>query len=33
MSKRLSTAVVEFLKVWGLLTLIVIVGFAVPTST
>ena len=29
MSKRLSTAVVEFLKVWGLLTLIVIVGFAV----
>ncbi len=29
MSKRLSTAVVEFLKVWGLLTLIVIVGFVV----
>ncbi|TMA79351.1 MAG: TAXI family TRAP transporter solute-binding subunit, partial [Deltaproteobacteria bacterium] len=29
MSKRLSTAVVEFLRVWGLLTLIVIVGFVV----
>ncbi len=29
MSKHLSTAVVEFLKVWGLLTLIVIVGFVV----
>jgi TRAP transporter TAXI family solute receptor len=29
MSKRLSTAVVEFLKVWGLLTLIVVVGFVV----
>jgi TRAP transporter TAXI family solute receptor len=29
MSKRLSTAVVEFLKVWGLLALIVIVGFVV----
>ena len=29
MSKHLSTAVVEFLKVWGLLILIVIVGFVV----
>ena len=28
-SKRFSTAVVEFLKVWGLLTLVVIVGFVV----
>jgi uncharacterized protein len=29
MSKRLSTAFVEFIKVWGLLTLIVVVGFVV----
>ena len=29
MSKRISTAVVEFIKVWGLLTLIVVVGFVI----
>ncbi len=29
MSRRLSTAFVEFIKVWGLLTLVVVVGFAV----
>jgi TRAP transporter TAXI family solute receptor len=29
MSKRLSTAFVEFIKVWGLLALIVVVGFVV----
>ena len=29
MSKRISTAVVEFIKVWGLLTLIVMVGFVI----
>jgi len=29
MSKRFSTAFVEFIKVWGLLTLIVVVGFVV----
>src|SRR5438094_2226712 len=29
MSKRLSTGFVEFIKVWGLLTLIVVVGFVV----
>jgi TRAP transporter TAXI family solute receptor len=29
MSKRLSTAFVEFIKVWGLLTFIVVVGFVV----
>jgi TRAP transporter TAXI family solute receptor len=29
MSKRISSAVVEFIKVWGLLTLIVVVGFVI----
>lgn len=29
MSKRLSTALAEFFKVWGLLTLIVVVGFVI----
>src|SRR2546422_7490161 len=29
MSKHLSTAVVEFIKVWGLVTLIVVAGFVV----
>jgi TRAP transporter TAXI family solute receptor len=29
MRKRISTAVVEFIKVWGLLTLIVVVGFVI----
>jgi TRAP transporter TAXI family solute receptor len=29
MSRRLSTALAEFIKVWGLLTLIVVVGFVV----
>jgi TRAP transporter TAXI family solute receptor len=29
MGKRVSTAVVEFLKVWGLLTLVVIAGFVI----
>ena len=29
MSKRVSTAIKEFLKVWGLLTLVVIAGFVV----
>jgi len=29
MSKRISTAVVEFFKVWGLLTLIVVLGFVI----
>ncbi len=29
MSKRISTAVVEFIKVWGLLTLIVVLGFVI----
>jgi TRAP transporter TAXI family solute receptor len=29
MSKRISTAVVEFIKVWGLLTLVVVVGFII----
>jgi uncharacterized protein len=29
MSRRLSTAFVEFIKVWGILTLVVVVGFAV----
>lgn len=29
MSRRVSTAVVEFFKVWGLLTLVIIVGFVV----
>ena len=29
MSKRISTAVVEFIKVWGLLTLVVVAGFVI----
>jgi TRAP transporter TAXI family solute receptor len=29
MSKRISTAVVEFIKVWGLLALVVLLGFAI----
>ena len=29
MSKRISSAVVEFIKVWGLLTLIVVIGFVI----
>ena len=29
MKKRLSTALAEFLKVWGLLTLIIVVGFVI----
>src|SRR3990170_2619334 len=29
MSKRISTAVVEFIKVWGLLALVVLLGFVV----
>jgi TRAP-type uncharacterized transport system substrate-binding protein len=29
MNKRISTAVVEFIKVWGLLAVVVVVGFAI----